>query len=127
MSKLSSIVNSEAKKLSKRAGVLDTIDAFTGPISSLCFYSGNEFLFQLGVGLSLSEFLFTKIPFMFDYVKKTGDYKSILFLAPKEVAANITTIGGFLDVFPAYKLRVDYVLRDHLLEYEGNSCKTNNK
>ncbi len=119
MSKLTHLIRKEAVKLSKRAGWLDTIDAFTGPISSLCFYSGDENLFQLGVGLSVAEFALTKVPFMIDYIRKTDDYKSLLFLLPKEAAANLTKMGGFLDVVPAYKLRVDYVLRDVL----STSCK----
>ena len=117
MSKLTSLVKSEAKKLSKRAGWLDTIDAFTGPISSFCFYSGNEYFFQFGVGLSVAEFMLTKVPFMIDYIRKTNDYKSLLFLGPKEAVANLTTMGGFLDIVPAYKLRVDYVLREHLIDH----------
>ncbi len=114
--KLTKLVNSEARKLSKQAGTLDFIDAFTGPISSLCFYSGSEYLFQFGVVLSIAEVVLTKIPFMYKYIKKTGDYKSLLFLIPKEAAANATKMGGFIDIVPAYKLRVDYYLRDHLKE-----------
>ena len=108
------ITRSEAKKLSKRASRLDFIDAFTGPISSLCMYSGSEYLFNFGVALSVAEFALLKLPFMFSYVSKTKDYSSLLFLAPKEAAANFTVAGGFLDIVPAYKLRVDYVLRGKL-------------
>lgn len=108
------ITRTEAKKLSKRAGRLDFIDAFTGPISSLCFYSGSEYLFNFGVALSIAEVALIKIPYMISYISKTKDYSSLLFLAPKEAAANFTMMGGFLDIVPAYKLRVDYVLRNKL-------------
>jgi len=55
-----------------------------------------------------------KVPYMISYVSKTKDYASLLFLGPKEAVANFSVMGGFLDVVPAYKLRVDYVLRNKL-------------
>ena len=112
--KLTRLVKSEAKKLSRRATWVDLIDSVTGPLSSMFYYSGSEYLFQLGVGISIAEIALVKLPFMYSYIKKTGDYKSLIFLGPKEALANMNQLSGFLDIIPAYKLRVDYFLRDHL-------------
>ncbi len=111
---LENITNEEAQKLSKQAARIDIMDAFTGPISSLCMYSDSEYLFKFGMALSIAELLFVKLPFLAKYAYKTGDTRGLLYLGIKEAAANLTKIGGFLDMVPAYVLRANYVLRNKL-------------
>lgn len=111
---LESLTFSEAKKLSKRASRVDLIDSFTGPLSSLCMYSGSDYLMQLGASISAAELLFLKLPFVVSYVAKTGDYKGAFFIGVKELVSNVTKIGGFIDIVPAYMFRTNYVLRNKL-------------
>lgn len=100
----------DKQQLSKKAKRLDCIDAILGPFSSFCYMSGSDFLFSVGVATSVAEIALLKIPFMINYISKTKDYTSLLYVGPKELVANCTIAGGFLDIVPAYALRVDYML-----------------
>ncbi len=100
----------DKQKLSKKAKRLDCIDAVLGPFSSFCYMSGSDFLFSVGVATSIAEIALLKIPFMTQYISKTKDYTSLLYLGPKEIIANCSIAGGFLDIVPAYALRVEYIL-----------------
>ncbi|MFP4523349.1 MAG: hypothetical protein ACLFNM_02260 [Candidatus Woesearchaeota archaeon] len=100
----------DKQRLCKKAKRLDCIDAVLGPFSSLCYMSGSDFLFSVGVATSIAELTFLKIPFMINYISKTKDYASLVYLGPKEIVANCSIAGGFLDIVPAYALRVNYAL-----------------
>lgn len=92
------------------AKVIDSVDCVTGPLGSLCYYSGDEHLAFLGLAVNIAELALLKIPFMLTYVAKTGDLTSLLYWVPKEIFANVSKPGGFLDIVPTYLMRTEYVL-----------------
>ena len=97
-------------KLKKRANRIDWIDGFLGPTTALMYLSGSEFLHQTALVLSIAELALFKVPFVLSYIGATNDVKSLLYWVPKEIFANSSPIGGFLDIIPTYSLRVNYHL-----------------
>lgn len=97
-------------RLISQSKVVDWVDGFIGPISTLMYLSGSESLHHVATVLSLSELFFLKMPFTMSYISKTNDFGSLLYFAPKELFANLTPYGGFLDIIPTYYIRVDHKL-----------------
>ena len=107
---LEKLLESEKQQLSRQARNIDRIDVFLGPTSVLAYLSGSEYLYSVGIALSMFELCAVKIPFIAKYVSKTKDYKSLYYFGAKELMLNIGKYGGFVDIFPSYSLRVDYML-----------------
>jgi hypothetical protein len=104
------LLESEKIYLSKRARHIDKVDMLFGPASVLAYLSGSEYLFSAGIALSMIELCVVKLPFITRYVSKTKDYKSLYYFCLKELMLNVGNYGGFVDIFPSYTLRVDYML-----------------
>ena len=95
--------------LVKQAKRIDTIDAFTGPLTTALYYSGSSSLQSLGLVISVAEVALLKTPFILSYIAKTKDYTSLLHWVPKEIVSNAFQAGGFLDIVPTYLMRVQYM------------------
>lgn len=99
------------KLLVNYAKTLDTVDCFTGPFGALCRHTHDPTLSTLGLVVNMAELALLKIPFTALYLSRTGDVTSLFYWAPKELFANLTVPGGFLDVIPAYAMRTQYILQ----------------
>jgi hypothetical protein len=104
------ISDCEKAYFKSKAQKIDMVDAFLGPLASLGYLSGSEFLFSTSLFASSAELLLVKVPFIAKYVSKTKDYKSLYFFAVKELMLNASMYGGFVDVIPSYSLRINYML-----------------
>lgn len=96
-------------QLVKQARFVDTVDAFTGPVSAFAYSTGSEYLLAMATSLTAIE-IAIKIPFIVHYVAKTHDKKAVLYWGAKELFSNLNPELGYIDIFPAYSLRAKYVL-----------------
>jgi hypothetical protein len=99
------------KQMQSSADLVDTIDLINGPLCYLLLSTGSKTLENIGIALSVSEILFSKIPFVTSYLRQTKDYKSLIYWVPKEVLCNSIPINGLLDIFPAYRWRTEVILK----------------
>ena len=88
--------------LKKYAHVIDTFDAYLGPIASLTKYSSDETYNQIHV-IAKTIDLGMKIPFLTAYFLTTGDYLSVSNLILRETLAYTLPMGGFLELRRNYE------------------------
>ena len=99
------------KQIQSSADLVDAMDLINGPLCYLLISSGSKTLENIGIALSVSEILFSKIPFVTSYIRQTKDYKALIYWVPKEILANSIPVNGLLDIFPAYKWRAESTLK----------------
>lgn len=92
----------------KYSTFIDIFDAISGPLCFLMYSSGSEHLHQAANILSGIELGLVKAPFVFSYISKTKDWKSLLYWAPKEFVSNYVPVASVIDIIPAYRARVKY-------------------
>ncbi len=99
------LVSEEDKQLLKYANWVDNIDRILGPITSTCQLYGTPTIVAISTILSYAEVLLLKTPFIYKYVKRTGDYDALVTWIPKEIFANTVPYGNLIDIMKSYRNR----------------------
>lgn len=104
------LTEQQKDSLYKNAKHIDNIDRIIGPLATLCYFSGSDYLQTAGNILSGIELISLKLPFILDYLSSTKDTKSLAYWIPKEIISNSYPYTDFIDIAPIYKYRSKYKL-----------------